>query len=324
MKLSQEFLDRSSAETGFQAAILEKVARLGELAGDISRHPLLGKVLALKGGTALNLCFGSPKRLSVDLDFNYIGSAAREGMIAQKPLVREAVLGLATRLDYLVQESGEGFSGGKIFLTYRSFAGTRDRIEIDLNFLYRVPLSGTSIEKLWQPGELDQPSIRMIGLPELLVGKLLAFLDRIAVRDVWDVAYLPAPAKVIVGSEDFRKVFIALSAVLPHRLSSYTLARLEKQVTEKSISDHLAPTLVKETKVSAKDLIAESWSVVNPLLQFNRAEEEYLEGIESGRARTELLFRDNPEQAAQIAAHPAIEWKLRNVRDFRRRTHQGF
>jgi predicted nucleotidyltransferase component of viral defense system len=52
---------------------MEKVVRLGGLAGDIARHPFLGHVLALKGGTALNLCYGPPKRLSVDLDYNYIG-----------------------------------------------------------------------------------------------------------------------------------------------------------------------------------------------------------------------------------------------------------
>jgi len=51
MNLSLEYIERCSAETGFQAASLEKVARLGELAADIARHPFLGGRLALKGGT---------------------------------------------------------------------------------------------------------------------------------------------------------------------------------------------------------------------------------------------------------------------------------
>ena len=34
MNLSLEFLDRCSAETGFQVAALEKVVRIGEIAGD--------------------------------------------------------------------------------------------------------------------------------------------------------------------------------------------------------------------------------------------------------------------------------------------------
>ena len=77
MTVSRQTLDRLSGETGFRPDALEKVLRLGELAADIGRQPILSAALALKGGTALNLCFGAPRRLSVDLDFNYIASADR-------------------------------------------------------------------------------------------------------------------------------------------------------------------------------------------------------------------------------------------------------
>ena len=81
MSPSLEYLERCAAETGFQVTPLEKVVRLGEMAADVARHPFLGSVLALKGGTALNLCFEAPRRLSVDLDFNYIGHVEREKML---------------------------------------------------------------------------------------------------------------------------------------------------------------------------------------------------------------------------------------------------
>jgi hypothetical protein len=50
MNLSAEHIQGLAAETGFRAETLEKVIRLGELAADIGRHPLLSRVLALKGG----------------------------------------------------------------------------------------------------------------------------------------------------------------------------------------------------------------------------------------------------------------------------------
>ena len=62
MNLSRERVERWSTETGFRVETLEKVLRLGELAADISRHPLLGHVLALKGGTALNRLLKNPLR----------------------------------------------------------------------------------------------------------------------------------------------------------------------------------------------------------------------------------------------------------------------
>jgi len=95
-----EFLKRCSVETGYRADMLEKVIRLGKFADEISKHPFLGQALALKGGTALNLCFGMPKRLSVDLDYNYIAHAEREKMLADRPVVEKALTDIAVRQAY--------------------------------------------------------------------------------------------------------------------------------------------------------------------------------------------------------------------------------
>ena len=38
---SREFIEGAAAQTGYQASSLEKVIILGDLAGDIARHPLL-------------------------------------------------------------------------------------------------------------------------------------------------------------------------------------------------------------------------------------------------------------------------------------------
>jgi predicted nucleotidyltransferase component of viral defense system len=154
VNLSLEFLERCAAESGFRVSALEKVGRLGDLAGDIMRHPFLGKALALKGGSALNLCFGRPQRLSVDLDFNYIGHAEREKMFEERPLIEAALVELANKRKFRVQKSAEAFAGRKFYLHYRSVLGSEDRIEVDLNFVFRVPLSGLESRELWQPGEL--------------------------------------------------------------------------------------------------------------------------------------------------------------------------
>ncbi|MFQ5902691.1 MAG: nucleotidyl transferase AbiEii/AbiGii toxin family protein [Candidatus Binatia bacterium] len=91
MNLSSERLSILAGETAYRAETLEKVIRLGEFLADINRHPLLSRALALKGGTALNLFPGPPRRLSVDLDFNYIGYLDRERMLSERPDVERAV-----------------------------------------------------------------------------------------------------------------------------------------------------------------------------------------------------------------------------------------
>jgi len=122
------------------------------LASDIARHPLLGPVLALKGGTALNLCYGPPKRLSVDLDYNYVGEIERRKMLEDRPRVETTAAEIAKRQGYRIQQSADAFAGRKLYLRYHSVLGQEERIELDLNFLFRMPLAGTAICELWQPG----------------------------------------------------------------------------------------------------------------------------------------------------------------------------
>jgi predicted nucleotidyltransferase component of viral defense system len=184
MQISLEYLERCSAGTGFQIAPLEKVARLGELAAAISQHPFLGEALVLKGGTALNLCFGPPNRLSVDLDFNYIGHAEREEMLKDRPKIEEAVSELGARRGYFVQESADSFAGHKTYLSYQSVLGQNERIEVDLNYLFRIPFAGIQALRLWQPGELDRPEVRIVGTKvsrPIFLG-LIAPLGRMANR----------------------------------------------------------------------------------------------------------------------------------------------
>ena len=66
MKLDPEHVQGLATATGFRATAVEKVLRLGSLAADVTRHPYLSKVLALKGGAALNLCFGVPRTTRAD------------------------------------------------------------------------------------------------------------------------------------------------------------------------------------------------------------------------------------------------------------------
>jgi len=77
MKFDRSRFTATAKATGFQADNLEKVLRLRELLNELQRHSFLLGKLALKGGTALNLFYLGLKRLSVDIDLNYIGHVDR-------------------------------------------------------------------------------------------------------------------------------------------------------------------------------------------------------------------------------------------------------
>lgn len=313
MSVSLEYLERCSAGSNFQITALEKVVRLGEVAANIARHPFLGKVLALKGGTGLNLCFGPPQRLSVDLDFNYIGQVERDGMLSDRPKVEEAVHNIARRAGYRVQHTADAFAGRKIFLIYRSVLGQEERIEIDLNFLFRVSLTGTKVRTIWQPGDLDRPKLKVVGLEELLIGKLLALLDRGAARDVWDVAHFKAPMVDVLESNRFRAYFIALAGILDHPFPTYTRERLKKLITTRTVEAQLTPMLMIGTAPQIEELIDSAWTRVMPFLSLTSRENEYLSSVSNGEVRMELLFSNDTAESSRISRHPAILWKIHNV-----------
>jgi hypothetical protein len=314
MSVSRQFLERAAAETGFQPVAIEKVTRLGELAADIGRHPFLRDVLALKGGTALNLAFGSPSRLSVDLDFNYVGQVDREAMLADRPRVEAAVADLARSSGYAVQRSADAHAGRKMYLAYPSALGPKDRIEVDLNFLFRQPIGDLEVRSLWQPGGLDRPNVTTVSLDELLIGKCLALLDRAAARDAWDVANLTIEAQRAMTSASFRPRFIAMAAVLAHPLAEYTCERLARIVSGRVVEEQLGPMLGVGVVPPAEALCQAAWRIVAPLMTLTDAEQEYFAEVQRGRLRLDLLCGSDSAEAAHLSRHPALLWKIANVK----------
>ena len=213
-----------------------------------------------------------------------------------------------------MQLSADAFAGRKLYLLYSSVLEQEDRIEVDLNFLFRRPFAGTTMRILWQPGELDRPQVRSVGDTELLDGKLLALLDRGAARDVWDVANLQAPAVDVLKSDRFRMYFIAFAAILNHPLATYTRDRLDRLVSDSAVVEHVAPLLGAGMLPRAKDLVEQAWAILRPLLSLEANEETYLTAINEGELRPELIFPKDSEEASCLAQHPAILWKVANVR----------
>ncbi len=315
MNLSAEHVEGLATETGFRSETLEKVIRLGELVADIGRHPLLSRVLALKGGTALNLLFGSPVRLSVDLDFNYVGQEDRARMQEERPEVERAIEIIGRGKGYRVQQSRDAHAGRKIYLSYINLAGTPDRVEIDLNFLFRVPLGEVTTRPLWQPPGVAYPEVRVVPLEELFTGKLRATLDRAMPRDLFDTIRLPGYGADIWGTLRLHRIHVALAATLPHPLYEYGQDRFER-VTERDIREQLVPMLHSDERPVASELKEQAWSVVEPLVTLDNEEREYIDRVHAGELSPELLFPDDVELANRLIRYPALLWKIENVKRY--------
>lgn len=91
------------------------------------------------------------------------------------------------------------------------------------------------------------------------------------------------------------------------------------------VEDQLAGTLTSELRYSAAELRARAWAIVGPLLDLDDAEEDYVRTVnEKGILRLDLLFATDSRLADRLAGHPALLWKIHNVRRYRGGITVGF
>ncbi len=297
-------------ETGFAADTLEKVLRLERVLDQVTRHPFLQSRLVLKGGTALNLFFGRAPRLSVDLDFNYVGAVDREAMLRERPEVERALEQLADGDKYRIQRAAEEHAGRKFYWSYWNAFGSQDRIEIDLNYMFRIPLVPPALREGWTPDADTGCTARIAGFEEVLAGKTLALLDRVAARDLYDVAAFLPPIRDV---GPLRTLFIALSGILPRPLTAYSTRHLQA-FTQAGLDRELAPFLRSTERVERGVLVGRVSQVLRAFLTLSAEEREYVERLQWGEFHPEPIAADRPELLEHLRAHPALLWKVENAR----------
>jgi len=297
---------------GAQPTTLEKVLRLNEVLQAVSVHPYLGSRLALKGGTALNLFFGAPKRLSVDLDFNYVGQVGRTEMLSERPEVERAIDSIGAALGYVAQTNPDAHAGRKWFFTYTNHENRRDRIEVDVVYTNRVPLRRLQSLTPWTPdGSQSKPTL-VCSVEELVAGKVRALLDRVAARDVFDVTWVTG---LIVSQEWplFKKLFVFFSGTLDRPLHSYSVDLIDR-VSEMDIDNQLKPMLMQKAELSRATLVEAAKSAVAPLLELEDEEVEFCDALNRGEFMPSLLLRAWPEILSELESHPALLWKAQNAK----------
>ena len=186
MRISPEMLIAQAEATGFRPDVLEKVAHLLGLLDALQSHPFLKGKLVLKGGTAINLFIFNVPRLSVDIDLNYVGAEDREAMLAERPNIERAVQAVFSREGFTVRRMPEDHAGGKWVLRYGSVPGETGNLEVDLNFMFRVPLWPVTIRDSEPVGAWQATGIPVLDHHELAAGKLAALLARKQARDLFD------------------------------------------------------------------------------------------------------------------------------------------
>ena len=310
---TKEDLELIAKDKGYRPEILEKVYRLLDFIEEIMAIDYLKDRLVLKGGTAINVfCTHELPRLSVDLDFNYIGSSDRETMLTDKKEIDTLISVLCHKKQYDIYRNPGAHAGGKMVLIYTSLLGRGGRLELDLNYLYRTPL--WTPEWQYSADWLHNIGVRVLNIHELAAGKLHALLGRIASRDLFDSHKLLTSWPL--EREKLRQAFTVYAGMSKNgwREINKGIIQLDlKDIKNKLIpvlqQDFIPGTKSNDIKLWGEKLITECQTALQIVLPFNEHEINFLNALEQGIIKPELLSPDNMFCQA-VASHPALLWRV--------------
>lgn len=320
MKISRERLFAEAEATGFRAEVLEKVIHLLGLLESFRSHPFLKERLSLKGGTALNLFLFDLPRLSVDIDLNYIGAAKLETMLAERPKVEQAIQDVTSREGFAIRRMPMEHAGGKWSLQYGSGLGQSGNLEVDVNFMFRIPLWPLGSLDSRQVGSYQAKDILVLDIHELAAGKLAALLARHQARDLFDAHRLLHHGEL--DPELLRLAFVVYGAM--NRKDWRTVSPHDVNFEAKELERQLVPLLRVDfltDKVRPGDygsqLVEECCEKLGTVLPLSETEREFLDLLlDEGEIEPSLLTPDAHLQEL-IKCHPLLEWKALNVRKHR-------
>ncbi len=319
MRISPERLGAEAEATGFRPDVLEKVAHLLGLLNAFGSHPFLRGKLALKGGTALNLFLFDVPRLSVDIDLNYVGAVNREAMLEERPRIEEAMRAVFRREDFEVRRFPGEHAGGKWSLRYAAASGQRGGIEVDLNYMYRVPLWPVAPIDSYSVGAWQARGIPVLDIHELAAGKLAALLARRKARDLFDSRLVLSLDELDL--ERLRIAFVVYGAM--NRRDWRTVSVHDVAFDEAELSSQLLPALRTGTVQSVDAttygdmLVEECREALAALLPLSAAELAFLDLLLDGGEIDATILTDDADLQQRIQTHPNLEWKAWNVREHR-------
>ncbi|MCZ7558510.1 MAG: nucleotidyl transferase AbiEii/AbiGii toxin family protein [Bacteroidia bacterium] len=320
MKISREKLFAEAASTGFRADMLEKVARLLGLLHAMQQHPYSNGKLVLKGGTALNLFVFDVPRLSVDIDLNYIGAVGRDQMLDQRPKLEAALQAVFAREDYTVRRVPSEHAGGKWLLRYTDASGMYGNLEVDLNYMFRVPLWPIKKSDSHRLGAWQASEIPILDLHELAAGKLAALLARGVARDIFDAVKILEHPDIEFAS--LRTAFVVYGAM--NRKDWRTVSVDDVDVDPVELGRQLIPLLRVESEeftLPAEEygagLVATCKKLLARLLPFTGNERAFLDKLLEYGEIDAALLTDDADVQTRIQNQPLLYWKTLNVREHR-------
>ena len=145
-----------------------------------------------------------------------------------------------------------------------------------------------------------------------LLSRVLALKGGTALN-LFDVARLPEMGAQFWTDPSFKKLVVAFTGTLDHALHTYGRERLER-VRAVDITAELLPMIGGRAAVDREDLIDRAWQAVAPIVMLDDSEREFVDRLQVGEVRLDMLFPGDSEMRKRLEKWPPLQWKALNAR----------
>ena len=195
--------------------------------------------------------------------------------------------------------------------------GQGGNLELDLNFMLRVPLWPIVRADSKALGSYKASGIPILDVHELAAGQLAALFARHASRDLFDVHQLLN--QYPFDHAKLRIAFVVYGAM--NRNDWRTISTGDLKCKAPELRDLLLPLprggqLADSSgrEVRMERLVAECVDALSIVVPFTEREEKFLNSLlQDGRIEPEILT-DDTALSERIRTHPGLQWKAAKVR----------
>jgi hypothetical protein len=238
-------------------------------------------------------------------------------MLAERPKVEQAIKAVCVREDIAVKHVPSGHAGGKWRLTYTSTIVDTGSLELDINYMLRVPLWPAAVAHGHTVGSFRVSEALVLDSHELVAGKLAALFARGASRDLFDAREVLSRSDL--DHEKLRLGFVVYGGINRKDWRTVSLGDIRGDPVD--VKRSLISTLRADAVPSEQDLagwveqlVSVCRSRMSVFFPFRENESEFLDRLnEKGEIAPELLT-DDKRLGEVIRTHPGLLWKTLNVR----------
>ena len=283
---------------------------LAEVLRFLDSSSYLRNLLALKGGTAINLLFFDLPRMSVDIDLDFCVNVNRSDMFDEREKVQDQLLRHMTASGYTLSSKSKMYHSLRSYIfDYVNAGGAKDHLKIEINYSLRshiLPMSRMVLSSNIVGGGFEVNCVAPI---EIYATKTVALLTRGAARDLYDMNYLVKSNMFSISDlEMYRKCVIFYLAVSTENPITNIQYSSIDEITLRRIKTDLRPVMrdrdvfeLDAAKVSVKEFLDNA-------LFMKECDVAFLNRFSNKEYCPELLF-DDQEILARIRNHPMALWK---------------